>query len=577
MSSSLTQPESARRLPLPRELLSRYELVECLSHTAQAETFMAEERESGTLHVVKVYEKTSLSGDGGERSILARVDHPAIPKVLDSIETDDTVCIIREYIEGTPLNKIELPLSIQQTRDIGVQLCDVLAYLHGLSPPVIHRDIKPQNVILDGGGKVHLIDFSISRHFDHSASKDTVYIGTKGYAPPEQYGFKQTDARTDIFSLGVLLTYLLTGQTGADIPDASQHRAIRRVLRKCIAFAPENRYPTAGAVKSALLRAEKSRAPRMIAVAVLAVSLVLIIGFAIDWLLTKTPSTPQGVVFQEPMIEAAVRVMLGIDDDTVITELDLRQVRELYISANRVCATMEIFLNDVWGIRLSTAVYDCPIMTTLDDLVMLPNIEFLGIANQRVHSIEPITHLPLLTQLLLDAVPVSDVSPLRHLQHLYSLHLTNTTVSDLSPLLDLPRLFGLGMTNLPVVDPSPLRELTGVRHLYITNDTTQMYRHLPDAPLSRLNLYISNFNSLEWIMKYQHSLQQLTLDRTRLTSLAGIEAFRNLEYLEFRNCLFDDLTPLLLLPNLKTIKIDASVVRAISAIRDEANFEIIVG
>jgi serine/threonine protein kinase len=562
--------------PLPSELLSGYEPLECLSHSAQAETFLVKDKENSILLVAKLYEKASFSVDTGERIFLARLNHPAIPKLIDSIETPDSVCIIREYVKGTPLNKADIPFDIQKTRDIGIQLCDVLTYLHNQSPSIIHRDIKPQNIILDNEGRVHLIDFGISRHFNDTTQNDTVYIGTKGYAPPEQYGFKQTDARTDIYSLGVLLNFLLTGKTELDERTAPQKRAMHRVLRKCTAFAPENRYQTASAVKKAFLGMGNYRVTRIATAIAIFLFLILTIGITANQLTTIPPTESQAIVFQEPLIERAVRTVLELDDNTAITEHDLLRVNQLYISGNRVYASKNAFLDDLWGNRQSTTVYTYPLIETLDDLIMMPNIKYFLVANQRIRSIEPISHLSHLVEFSFHNTPVSDLSPLRFLQSLEDVHMDRMPVRDLSPLLDLPRLNELGLHDLLVTDPTPLREITSVRSLYITNERAKMYRNLPDVPLSKLNLYTSDFDSFNWIEQYETSLQYLTLHNTRLTSLAGIERFANLEYIEIINSLFDDLTPLLSLPRLQTVMIDASMLASAESIKDMAGFEIIL-
>jgi serine/threonine protein kinase len=121
--------------------------------------------------------------------------------------------VVRQYVRGVPLNRLRERLTRDQAVAVAIQLCGVLRYLHEQTPPVIHRDIKPQNIILSDDGLATLIDFGISRYYDKNARSDTVCFGTQEFAPPEQYGFSQTDCRADIFSLGVLLGWMLTGQT----------------------------------------------------------------------------------------------------------------------------------------------------------------------------------------------------------------------------------------------------------------------------------------------------------------------------------------------------------------------------
>jgi hypothetical protein len=150
-----------------------------------------------------------------EADTLAQLKHPAIPAITDRF--DDAAnrhYLVMEYVEGRNLEE-ELaanggePLSEGLVIDIARQLCDVLAYLHAFSPPVVYRDMKPSNVMLTPKGRAVLIDFGIARLFK-GARKGTM-IGTLGFAPPEQYQ-GQVDPRSDIYSLGATLHYVLTGR-----------------------------------------------------------------------------------------------------------------------------------------------------------------------------------------------------------------------------------------------------------------------------------------------------------------------------------------------------------------------------
>ncbi|MDD2637131.1 MAG: serine/threonine-protein kinase, partial [Bacteroidales bacterium] len=156
------------------------------------------------------------------------------------------------------LNQLVLDnkLSESDIITIGVQLCDILTYLHGHTPSIIHRDIKPQNIVIDHNGKFKLIDFGISRVYKKEAMADTVFVGTQEFSPPEQYGFSQTDCRSDIYSLGVVLCCMLTGRTDSGFAvKMIKNRQLYRVIRKCTAFAPKDRFADTQAVKKALLRA----------------------------------------------------------------------------------------------------------------------------------------------------------------------------------------------------------------------------------------------------------------------------------------------------------------------------------
>lgn len=158
-----------------------------------------------------------------EAQMLASLRHPNLPAVSDRFDIGNSYFLVMEFIKGVTLGELThercAPLSEEEVRWCAAQLCDVLAYLHGQSPPVIFRDMKPGNVMLQSGsGTLKLIDFGIARLFKPGQTRDTVLLGTPGYAAPEQYGTRQTDPRADVYGLGVTLHTLLTGYDPTDTP-----------------------------------------------------------------------------------------------------------------------------------------------------------------------------------------------------------------------------------------------------------------------------------------------------------------------------------------------------------------------
>lgn len=283
--------EHTENTPYPQAFTERYEIIECLSSTQQGETLLVLGKADDAYYVAK-----RMDGEtDAEAELLQRLSHPSLPKYAESISLDCEHILIREYMKGTPLDAYirERPLSDRQIVDVGIQLCDVLTYLHTQDPPIIHRDVKPQNVIMGENGRVTLIDFGIARIYKPDARKDTVFSGTNDFAPPEQYGFSQTDARADVFSLGMLLKFLLTcGDMDAAISD----KRLARVVKRCTAFAPDRRYRSAALVKKALLL-YNNRTPVRIAV-IAAVALALAASFLLGW---HTP-TPEEIRAQKQAI-----------------------------------------------------------------------------------------------------------------------------------------------------------------------------------------------------------------------------------------------------------------------------------
>ena len=151
-----------------------------------------------------------------EAQMLAQLSHASLTAVTDFLPEGGNWYLVMDYVEGETLEerlertrKGRLPLD--EALNVTRQLCDVLEYLHGQIPPVVFRDLKPGNVMLTPQGEVKLIDFGIARFFKPGQTRDTVNLGTPGYAAPEQHGRGQTDTRSDVYSLGVLLHQMLTG------------------------------------------------------------------------------------------------------------------------------------------------------------------------------------------------------------------------------------------------------------------------------------------------------------------------------------------------------------------------------
>ncbi|MBQ7114189.1 MAG: protein kinase [Clostridia bacterium] len=138
------------------------------------------------------------------------LSHPGLPGIHEIEQLDDYALIYYEYIPGCDLaaKLAASPCTPSEVLHYISQLCSILSLLHGEQPPIIHRDIKPSNNIIGYDGSLHLIDFGAARTYREGAPSDIHRIGTCGYAAPEQYGYNQSDARTDIYAVGVLLREL---------------------------------------------------------------------------------------------------------------------------------------------------------------------------------------------------------------------------------------------------------------------------------------------------------------------------------------------------------------------------------
>lgn len=190
-------------------------------------------KKSGRLYLFRCYE-----GSGEVYRKLLGVSCPHLPRILEVAEKDGKVAVLEEYVSGDTLDYLLEggPMRSADARSIALGVCRGLYVLHTLN--AVHRDVKPENVILRGDEAV-LIDFDASRVFKDDRRRDTVVLGTTGYAAPEQYGISQTDGRADIYALGVMLNIMLTGKHPSRELAAGK---LGRIVQRCTQINPKKRY-----------------------------------------------------------------------------------------------------------------------------------------------------------------------------------------------------------------------------------------------------------------------------------------------------------------------------------------------
>lgn len=184
---------------------------------------------------------------------------PHVPAVLECYKTGTHLVVVTEYVAGDTLSEYVRKHggSLDVARRFFPKICDAVSSLHGLNPPLIHRDLKPSNIVINGDD-AYLIDFGIARLFTDGAESDTTHFGTRSYAPPEQFGFGQTDERADVYALGKILQFCVTGL--APNPGSAQSStpegvssAVWKVIQRATSFDPANRYASAAQLKQAFL------------------------------------------------------------------------------------------------------------------------------------------------------------------------------------------------------------------------------------------------------------------------------------------------------------------------------------
>ena len=201
-----------------------------------------------------------------ETEMLKNLSHPNLPTIVDVIETNDTFLVVMDYIEGNDLGKVLGEFGAQPQKKVvewGLQLCDVLEYLHTRPKPIIYRDLKPANIMLKPNGKdIMLIDFGTAREVKIADANDTISLGTRGYAAPEQFGANaKTDARTDIYCLGATMYHLVTNHNPATEPyvmapirerNPSLSAGLEQIILKCTQNDPDKRYQSCAELMYAL-------------------------------------------------------------------------------------------------------------------------------------------------------------------------------------------------------------------------------------------------------------------------------------------------------------------------------------
>jgi serine/threonine protein kinase len=213
----------------------RYQLGALLGSGGFSVVYRARDRQEGGRNVA--LKRISLQGLNAEEAIeatstfnrevnvLSTLAHPQIPRLYDHFNDQHHWYLVLEYIEGQTLEAFLAtreasgkPLRIDEILAIALQLCTVLDYLHRCQPPIVFRDLKPGNILRTSDDKLYLIDFGIARRYQPGQTQDTQRLGSPGYAAPEQYGRAQTTPQADIYSLGALLRFLLSGQNPAESP-----------------------------------------------------------------------------------------------------------------------------------------------------------------------------------------------------------------------------------------------------------------------------------------------------------------------------------------------------------------------
>lgn len=577
---ALRQAQASRESEVLCRLIEGWEVLE--AHGGEEHRVLLIQNEQGEKRILKQFSHHQNARMRAEREALNAAQERGIPKLYEIAEDDQYVYLLREYVEGVNLEayrETHKPLPVAEVARIATELCRVLTCLHRRN--IIHRDVKPQNVIITPEGNVYLIDFDISRKYTVGEAHDTEYLGTRDLAAPEQFGYGQTDARSDIYSLGVVVLFMCTGSYElSNIPLVPW--ALRGVVRRCTGFAPEKRYQSVGQL-SRRLRGAVTRPRRLVWAAGITAALLALacVAGVFLWpkprvfptLVTLTDSAP--VAFQEPLIAQCVRAQLGKAADAPVRYGELAGITELYIYGNYTDGKAHdpeyrgdsVYIN---GVRI-----DHGTIRSLADLLLMPKLRVLRLYRQPLSNVDALAPLSKLEELSLDESPnVADIAAIQGLPWLRTLDISDTAVRDLSPLAGCPRLRQINLERIPCKDFSVLSRYPYLEYLNVNEASPEaVMAAVAGKMIDYLWLDYSGLTDIQPFARAE-SVKQLHAKHNSIRSLAGIEALTTLEYVDVAYNPVEDLRPLLSLPRLKALRIDPSLANAWEAIASEANFQV---
>lgn len=544
---SLYEQEHLNNYDLPAEIKDLYQIISILKCSEEKETLLLLHRLLGEKCILKIASGKSKEHLLYEEKILKELidkDIPFIPRPIMALDVEEKFYFIREYIEGyTCRDVVEKSggYSEQELIELGMKLCDKVSLLHTMDEPIIHRDIKPENIIITQSGSVNLIDFETVRIFSNKKDHDTVYLGTATTAAPEQYGYAQTDVRTDIYALGMTMLYLSTVSYNRDeLMHTDYSPKTKKIILKCCSFDPAGRYQSAADLKKALNSATGAKRKRRSILGItgmIAFFLLLIFTFYFGSLHKQIPTKAaweKAVVFNNTLLEQEIRSELGIDKNTPVTYRDLENVHRIaLIGYKKIPRSAELAYRD--GAYVNDE-----------------SMKEAG--NGNISDISLLAYMPNLYELILCQQEISDIKPLKGL-HITKLVLADNKITDLSPLAGMTNLEELYIGNNPAEDLSPLEECTSLSLLNIDSMTVKNIDFLNKLSLNSLSVCFVKVMEGTWNpVASQKELQHYSTAGLTSSQAAAVNQLGDLyEFASWWDSRLTDLTKLNGLKNLHTL------------------------
>ena len=588
---------------LPEDMQEHWTVYECLKESEDSSTFLVKETATGILCVLKWGRNRQTEFLRNEMEIMKKMADrklSGIPKAYRIFEENGEVYLVREYIEGMSLAQMVLQkggISEAEICRISRKICQTAEQFQNPDEPMIHRDIKPENIVVTPGGEVVFIDFGTMRSYKKDGSRDTFVVGTRGTAAPEQYGYTQTDQRTDVYAIGQTMLYMVSESYEMNqLSECAVSRRMKKIIEKACSFEPDKRYGDAAQLRRAVEKCQANNRKKVYKKAgavfgLIAAGYILAIfspdGTVIENKRIETAEQSAAeeqiqaeITFREELIEEAVRKELGLSKTDKITASMLENVRKLRIVGKEILDDEDTF----WGEGHHVDGKDSSFgsvrgnITDLSDLAQMVNLEELALCNQKIEDISGLKELPL-KKLYLSKNMITDFSVLLNLIDLDTLCIMENPAENLSVIGECTGILRLNIQGMNLTDIDFLKNLS-LDYLDMSNVEVENNIFEPLTEMKKLNTLcmcdvneaaaetLSQMSTLKALFMWGDStilenlkplkgmtqLETLAFT-TQISSLEGIEQFPSLNFLSVSFSLVKDLSPVTGAKNLQVIDI----------------------
>lgn len=588
---------------LPEDMQEHWTVYECLKESEDSSTFLVKETATGILCVLKWGRNRQTEFLRNEMEIMKKMADrklSGIPKAYRIFEENGEVYLVREYIEGMSLAQMVLQkggISEAEICRISRKICQTAEQFQNPNEPMIHRDIKPENIVVTPGGEVVFIDFGTMRSYKKDGSRDTFVVGTRGTAAPEQYGYTQTDQRTDVYAIGQTMLYMVSESYEMNqLSECAVSRRMKKIIEKACSFEPDKRYGDAAQLRRAVEKCQANNRKKVYKKAgavfgLIAAGYILAIfspdGTVIENKRIETAEQSAAeeqiqaeITFREELIEEAVRKELGLSKTDKITASMLENVRKLRIVGKEILDDEDTF----WGEGHHVDGKDSSFgsvrgnITDLSDLAQMVNLEELALCNQKIEDISGLKELPL-KKLYLSKNMITDFSVLLNLIDLDTLCIMENPAENLSVIGECTGILRLNIQGMNLTDIDFLKNLS-LDYLDMSNVEVENNIFEPLTEMKKLDTLcmcdvneavaetLSQMSTLKALFMWGDStilenlkplkgmtqLETLAFT-TQISSLEGIEQFPSLNFLSVSFSLVKDLSPVTGAKNLQVIDI----------------------